>query len=78
MTTLSKDQQQFWNILKMPYDIVKACGTCSHVGPGRAGSRSCRNPNNRRVDDATCWAPGRRGNPYKDQPSMWEWDGKSN
>lgn len=25
---LTKDQQQFWDVLRMPYNISKSCGNC--------------------------------------------------
>ena len=65
MVKLTKDQQEFWNILRFPYK--KDCFNCKSYRPDQ--ENYCK-------QDDECWDPSFIRNPYKDRPSLWEWNKK--
>lgn len=71
MANLTEDQQNFWNLLRWPYE--KNCRNCKWDGP------RCNHPDRRvNTDYDGCNAMGRgdigmNGSPYQ---NFWEWDGR--
>lgn len=67
MTSLTKHQQEFWDILRLPYGIRGNCRYCVHMKPKAIAQMDCQEPEYQLTGAITCSA--RQNKP------KWKWNG---